>query len=44
MSLNIKKIICNKFAGIRHKNSDFSSSVISAQDMQNVDSKKGRNY
>lgn len=37
MGLNIKKIICNNFAGIRNRKADFSSSVISAKDMQNVE-------
>ena len=37
MSSNLTKIICNRFAGIRSKNADFSSSVITAQDMQNVE-------
>ncbi len=37
MSLNIRKLVCNKFGGIRHKKSDFSSSLICAKDMQNVE-------
>ena len=37
MSSNIKKLICNRFAGIRNKTADFSSSVITAKDMQNVE-------
>ena len=34
---NIKKVICNNFAGIRNKTANFSSSVITASDMQNVE-------
>ena len=34
---NIKKLICNNFAGIRNKTANFSSTMISASDMQNVE-------
>ena len=37
MSSNTVKIICNNFAGIRNKTATFSSSLITASDMQNVE-------
>lgn len=37
MNSNITKLICNNFAGIRNKTATFSSSRITAKDMQNVE-------
>lgn len=34
---NITQLICNSFGGIRQKNAVFSSDLITAQDMQNVE-------
>lgn len=34
---NITQLICNNFGGIRQKNAVFSSDLITAQDMQNVE-------
>lgn len=33
----ITQLLCNKFGGIRHKNSVFSDELITAQDIQNVE-------
>lgn len=33
----ITQLLCNRFGGIRHRNSSFSEEIISAQDIQNIE-------
>jgi len=37
MTTTITSLICNNFSGIRHKNAIFTSDLVTAQDLQNVE-------